>query len=32
MASQGCDVNIIAGDFNVDFDRGGQFGRILWLG
>ena len=29
IASQGCDVNIIAGDFNVDFDRGGQFGKLL---
>ena len=29
IASQGCDVNIIAGDFNVDFDRGGQFAKLL---
>ena len=29
IASQGCDLNIIAGDFNVDFDRGGQFAKLL---
>ena len=29
IASQGCDVNIIAGDFNLDFDRGGQFAKLL---
>ena len=32
IASQGCDVNIIAGDFNVDFDCGGQFAKLFMTG
>ena len=32
IASQGCDVNIIAGDFNMDFDRGGQLLKDFMTG
>ena len=24
-----CDVNIVVGDFNIDFDRGGQLANLL---
>ena len=29
ISTQQCDVNIIIGDFNVDFDRGGSLARLL---
>ena len=29
LESQQCDVNILVGDFNVDFDRGGPLAELL---
>ena len=29
ITSHACDVNVIVGDFNVDFDRGGPLARLL---
>ena len=29
IGSNHCDINVIVGDFNVDFDRGGLFAKLL---
>ena len=29
IVSHSCDVNIVVGDFNVDFDQGGQLATLL---
>ena len=29
IESQHCDINILVGDFNVDFDRGGPLAKLL---
>ena len=30
IVSHNCDVNIVVGDFNVNFDRGGQLANLLY--